>query len=154
MRAQGLSASIDSEAPRSDLSPTSGDGTVAVVHESPISRRAAGPRLLARLYPVCLAVADGGAMALAAAATQVPAGRPAVVAAVAVVGLNAVGGLYRVRRSPSLLADLRPMGVRALVIGALVAAPLPGVWWFTMAWICVVYCVLSLSARGFAHAAM
>ncbi|WP_084264586.1 sugar transferase [Actinomadura macra] len=153
MRAQGLSASIDTEAPRSDLSLSSGDGA-AVGYERPFGRRAAAPRVLAGLYPACLAVADGWAMAAAAAMARVPAGGPSIAAAVAVIGLNAAGGLYRVRRSPSLLADLRPVLVRTLVVSALVAALLPDARWSTMAWICAVSCVLSLSARAFAHAAV
>ncbi|QXJ22681.1 exopolysaccharide biosynthesis polyprenyl glycosylphosphotransferase [Actinomadura graeca] len=154
MRAQGLSASLDSGTSRSDLSPSAGDGTVAVAQDVPFGRRAAGPRVLAGLYPACLAVADGWAMATAAAVAQVPAGGPRALAAVAVVGLNAAGGLYRIRRSPSLLADMRPVVVRTLVVGAPTAALLPGARWSAMAWICAVSCVLSLSVRGFAHAAV
>ncbi|TDD93864.1 sugar transferase [Actinomadura rubrisoli] len=151
MRAQGLSASIDSEAPRSDISPSA---AALVPHHLPYRVGTARPRLLTGLYPACLAVADGWAMAIAVSAVfpGPPPGLPAA-AAVAVAGLNAAGGLYRVRRSPSLLADLRPLLVRTLVVGALVAAPGGAGGWHAMAWITVVACVLSLGARAFANAA-
>ncbi|WP_242614207.1 exopolysaccharide biosynthesis polyprenyl glycosylphosphotransferase [Actinomadura roseirufa] len=173
MRAQGLSASIESEAPLPDLTPSSGE-TAAVLPRVPsLPRRrggAARPRLLASLYPACLAVADAWAMAtavtvaLTAAHEPRPAGALPAVAAVTVVGLNAAGGLYRVRRSPSLLADLRPVLVRAALAGTpvavlagtadlgAVAAPVPP--WSPLLWIIVLACALSLGARAFAHAAV
>lgn len=173
MRAQGLSAPIDSEAPRSDFSPSSGEGAVALPH-IPVSgtrRRAApGPRFLATLYPACLAVADGWAMAtgvsvaLAATGDPRPHGALPALAGVAVAGLNAAGGLYRIRRSPSLLADLWPVLVRTLIVAAVVAVLLPvedlamappHVWpWLTMLRIAAVSCVLSLAVRAFAHTAV
>ncbi|WP_242882371.1 sugar transferase [Actinomadura litoris] len=151
MRAQGLSASLDPGAPRSDLSPTSGDAAALPLLPD---RRAAGSRVLARLYPACLALADAWAASTAVASLQVRAGGASMLASVVVVGLNAAGGLYRVRRSPSLLADLRPVLVRALVVGVLVAAMVPGSSWFTVVWIGVVACGLSLGARAVAHAAV
>ncbi|MFD0684264.1 sugar transferase [Actinomadura fibrosa] len=177
MRAQGLSPSIDSTAPRPDLSRPGGSAP-PLPHAMSLAPRRPGAgrlRILAALYPACLAVADGWAMAsaVAAASQGVPVadgGRPdgalPAVAAVTVVGLNAAGGLYRVRRSPSVLADLRPVVSRTLFVGLLVTALLPGLLparipgsgpvpdgaaWL---WIAVPAGALSLGVRAFGNAAV
>ncbi|MBE1531771.1 sugar transferase [Actinomadura algeriensis] len=147
MSAQGLSSSIDSGT-RADRAPD-GDpdgGGVALAPGMPLvpyRRRTPGPRLLPALYPVCLAVADGWAMAAAVSAAQ--PGRPhgglpgaAVAAAAAIVALNAAGGLYRPRRGPSLLGDLRAVLVRVLLVGTvaavlLAARPLAWLWLLALA---------------------
>ncbi|MDL4818454.1 exopolysaccharide biosynthesis polyprenyl glycosylphosphotransferase [Actinomadura opuntiae] len=158
MRAQGLSASID---------PGASIGAGAPLADPPprsLPRRHRSPALLAVLYPACLAVADGWAMAAAVSVARGagPDGALPAAASAAVIVLNAAGGLYRVRRSPSLLADVRPVLVRALVVGALAAALLPVLTpgtapsrAGTAAWLLIasVAGALSLAVRAFGNAA-
>ncbi|MFI0482577.1 sugar transferase [Actinomadura sp. 9N215] len=156
MRAQGLSPSIDSGATPADL--ISGDGPAVLAPVVPYRRGVTGARVLAVLYPVCLAVADGWAMA-AAVSLVLPS--PGAVlpgaAAVCVIAFNAGGGLYRPRRSPSLLVDAPPILVRTLVVGAFAAVLLPGaaheaaVAWL---WMTLVAGVLALGVRAFVNAAI
>jgi exopolysaccharide biosynthesis polyprenyl glycosylphosphotransferase len=108
MRAQGLTPAIDSDAAPPEFVAT-GDGVV-------VQRRGAVSRFLAGVCPVCLALLDGWAMALAV--TFARGGVLAGPAALAIIILNASGGLYRMRRSPSLLADLPSLLVRAALVGA------------------------------------
>ncbi|GGV17544.1 hypothetical protein GCM10010182_43450 [Actinomadura cremea] len=140
MSAQGLSPSIDSGARADRAAAGNAAAPAPGVPLVPYRRGTSGPRLLPTLYPVCLAVADGWAMAAAVSAAQ--AGRPAgglpAAAAVAIVGLNASGGLYRARRGPSLLADLRAVLVRVLMVGTvaallLAARPLAWLWLLALA---------------------
>ncbi|WP_225992708.1 hypothetical protein, partial [Actinomadura montaniterrae] len=63
MRAQGLSTSIDSSA-------SAGSGTPPPVLPPLPPRRRRAPAPLAVLYPACLAVADGWAMAAAVAVAR------------------------------------------------------------------------------------
>ncbi|QFG23680.1 sugar transferase [Actinomadura sp. WMMB 499] len=140
MSAQGLSPSID-DAAGADLA--AGGSAAALAPGMPLvpyRRRTPGPRLLPALFPACLAAADGWAMAAAVSAAQ--AGRPGgglpAAAAAAIVGLNATGGLYRSRRGPSLLADLRAVLVRVLLVGTvaallLAARPLAWLWLLALA---------------------
>ncbi|WP_051300872.1 MULTISPECIES: exopolysaccharide biosynthesis polyprenyl glycosylphosphotransferase [Actinomadura] len=116
-------SAIDSGA-RADLAAPGGAAAPAPgTPPVPYRRRTRGPRLLPALYPVCLAAADGWAMAAAVTAAQ--PGRPdralPAAAAAAVIALNAGGGLYRARRGPSLLTDLRGLLVRALLVGTVAA---------------------------------
>ncbi|TDD79647.1 exopolysaccharide biosynthesis polyprenyl glycosylphosphotransferase [Actinomadura darangshiensis] len=139
MRAQGLSPSIDSGAALPDL---------AAAGDWPVVR--GGSRILAGLYPVCLAVAEGWAMAGAVSLGH--AGALPGVAALTLIALNASGGLYRVRRSPSLLADAVPVAVRTLLVGAAVALALSdaAMWPWTVA-----ACgTVQFAARAFANAAV
>ncbi|WP_083733473.1 exopolysaccharide biosynthesis polyprenyl glycosylphosphotransferase [Actinomadura sp. CNU-125] len=73
------------------------------------------------------------AVAVSAASSGRPHGGLPAAAAAALVGLNATGGLYRPRRGPSLLADLRAVLVRVLLVGT-VAALLLAVR--PLAWLC------------------
>ncbi|MWA07139.1 exopolysaccharide biosynthesis polyprenyl glycosylphosphotransferase [Actinomadura sp. LD22] len=102
------------------------------------------------------------AAAVAVARGAGPGGVLPAAAAAALVALNASGGLYRVRRCPSLLADVRPVLVRALVVAALAAALLPVLTpgaapsrAGTAAWLLIasVAGVLELIARAFGNAA-
>ena len=126
MRAQGLSPSIDSGAAPADLVP--GEFAAAVPHPLvPRRRGTAGPRVLAVLFPVVLAVVDGWAVAVAVAVLRpAPGGALPGAAAVAVVACNAAGGLYRTRRSPSLLADAPALLARTLLVAALATVLMPG----------------------------
>ncbi|MFB4302572.1 exopolysaccharide biosynthesis polyprenyl glycosylphosphotransferase [Actinomadura sp. NTSP31] len=158
MRAQGLSASIDSSAPV-------GSGAPLADPPSPPPRRRRTPAPIAVLYPACLAVADGWAMAAAVSVARGagPDGALPAAASAAVIALNASGGLYRIRRSPSLLADARPVLVRTLVVGALAAALLPALTpgaapsrAGTATWLLIasVAGLLSLAVRAFGNAAV
>ncbi|MEV5826004.1 exopolysaccharide biosynthesis polyprenyl glycosylphosphotransferase [Spirillospora sp. NPDC052242] len=154
MSAQGLSPSIDSGA-RADLA-APGDaaapapGTPLV----PYRRRTPGPRLLPTVYPVCLAVADGWAMAAAVAAAQPgrPDGALPAAAAAAIVALNAGGGLYRARRGPSLLTDLRALLVRVLLVGT-VAAVLLAADPFAWLWLLALATAVPVASRALANGA-
>ncbi|TDD27203.1 hypothetical protein E1287_35100, partial [Actinomadura sp. KC06] len=155
MRAQGLSPSIDSGAP-ADL--ISVDGPAVLAPAVPYRRGVTGARILAVLYPVCLAVVDGWAMA-AAVFLVLPASGAALpgAAAVIVIVFNACGGLYRTRRSPSLLADAPLILVRALVVGAfavVVGVDAAGDAVVAWLWITAVAGTSALGARAFANAAM
>ncbi|RFS82081.1 sugar transferase [Actinomadura spongiicola] len=148
MSTQGLSPSIDSGA--SDL--TSGAAVVAPV----VPYRGAGARALGVLGPACVAVADGWAMAVAVAALRpVPGAVLPGAAAVAIIVCNAAGGLYRVRRSPSLLADAPRVLVRTAGVGAAVlllgAVRDAAVAWL---WIMVVAGGSALGVRAFVNAAV
>ncbi|WUH98943.1 sugar transferase [Spirillospora sp. NBC_00431] len=156
MRAQGLSPSIDSGASPADLIP--GDGPAVLAPVVPYRRGVTGARILAVLYPVCLAVVDGWAMAaVVSLVLPVPGAALPAVAAVCVIAFNAGGGLYRPRRCPSLLADAPPLLVRTLVAGAFTAVLLPGaaheaaVAWV---WMTVVAGTASLGVRAFVNAAI
>ncbi|MFF0523071.1 exopolysaccharide biosynthesis polyprenyl glycosylphosphotransferase [Actinomadura nitritigenes] len=162
MRAQGLSASVESSTSVDSSAPAGSGAPPPVPPLPPRRRRALSP--LAVLYPACLAVADGWAMAAAVAVARGagPDGALPAAAAAALVALNASGGLYRMRRSPSLLADARPVLVRTLVVGALAAALLPVLTpgaapsrAGTAAWLLIasVAGVLALTARAFGNAA-
>ncbi|MFI0406174.1 sugar transferase [Actinomadura sp. 3N508] len=151
MRAQGLSPSIDSEAP-ADL--ISADGPALLAPAVPYRRGITGARVLGVLYPVCLAVVDGWAMAVAVVLVSPGAGVGLTgVAAVMVVAFNGWGGLYRARRTPSLLADMplvvwRVAGVGAFVV--LVGGGGAAAW----LWVSVVGGVAALGARGVAYFAI
>ncbi|TDC67832.1 sugar transferase [Actinomadura sp. GC306] len=151
MSAQGLSPAIDSGAAPADIA----RGRSAAAFAPVVARRRGpvGARLLAVLYPVCLAVADGSAMVVAvhrsAAGWAVPGA-----AAAAVVACNAAGGLYRTRRNPSLLAEAPALLARTLLVGALAAVLLPGVAAVAWLWIAVVTVSVSFGVRAFANAAV
>ncbi|MFD0904818.1 exopolysaccharide biosynthesis polyprenyl glycosylphosphotransferase [Actinomadura sediminis] len=154
MSAQGLSPSIDSGA-RADLAAPGGGAALAPgMPLVPVRRRTPGPRLLPALYPVCLAVADGWAMAAAVAAAQPgrPGGGLPAAAAAAIVALNATGGLYRVRRGPSLLTDLRALLVRVLLVGT-VAAVLLGARPFDWLWLLAPAAAVPVACRALANGA-
>ncbi|TDE27146.1 sugar transferase [Actinomadura sp. 6K520] len=154
MRAQGLSPIIDSGA--APASPASGEAAAVLAPVVPRRRGPLGARILAVLYPVCLAVVDGSAMAVAVLRPAADAAVPGA-AAVAVVACNAAGGLYRTRRSPSLLAEAPALLVRTLLVGALAAVLLPGpargdaAAWL---WIATVTVSVSFGVRAFVHAAV
>ncbi|HEY8480219.1 MAG TPA: sugar transferase [Spirillospora sp.] len=92
----------------------------------PRRRSATGARITAGLCPVLLAAADGSAMAAAVAVVLRPAAVLPGAAAVAVVACNAAGGLYRTRRSPSLLTDTPQLLIRVLLVAAVVVMLPPG----------------------------
>ncbi|SFP92492.1 MULTISPECIES: exopolysaccharide biosynthesis polyprenyl glycosylphosphotransferase [Actinomadura] len=142
MRAQGLTSAIEPGAAPPELA-AAADGTA-------VPSGGAGPRLLAGLCPVCLALLDGWAMA--AAVTLTRGGFLAGPAALAIMLLNASAGLYRMRRSPSLLADLPPLLVRAALVGAAAAALLadPAAW----PWITAVALTLQAGGRACVNAAV
>ncbi|GAA4235198.1 hypothetical protein GCM10022254_41930 [Actinomadura meridiana] len=146
MRAQGLSPSIDPGASPADL------GAAVLAPVVPYRRGATGARVLAVLYPVCLALVDGWAMAAAVSMAR-PADGAVLpgAAAVAVVVLNVGGGLYRTRRSPSLLADAPSILIRVVLVGAFVVVVgegSVGAW----SWIVVVAGVSALGVRAFVNA--
>ena len=142
MRAQGLSPSIDSGGGPADLLAAD----VAVL--APAGR---GTRTLAGLGPVCVAVADGWAMAVGVSVSR--GGALAGLAAVAVVALNAAGGLYRTRRSPSLLADAPPLLARIVVVAAVAAVLLPHPA-AALVWAAAVPAAVALGFRAVLHAAV
>ncbi|WP_433466131.1 sugar transferase [Spirillospora sp. CA-128828] len=141
MRAQGLSPSVDSGA-APELMPAGGGTTVR--------RAATGARILAGLYPVCLAVADGWTMAAAVALNG--GGLLPGLAALAIIALNASGGLYRARRTPSLLADLPPLLARTLLVGAVAAVLLSD--GTLLLWTAALCGTVQLGVRAFANAAV
>ncbi|WP_141579156.1 sugar transferase [Actinomadura sp. WMMA1423] len=137
MRAQGLSFSVDSGAAPPE--PVAAD-------TRPVTAR--GARLLAGLCPVCLAVLDGWAMAVAVSLTG--GGALPGLAAAAIVVFNGAGGLYRARRAPSLLNDAPPLLLRTLLVCGLVAllrSDDPA--WL---WTAVLCGTVQLGARGFVNA--
>ncbi|MEO3825731.1 sugar transferase [Actinomadura sp. B10D3] len=142
MRAQGLTSAIEPGAAPPELAATA-DGAA-------VPSGGAGPRLLAGLCPVCLALLDGWAMA--AAVVLARGGVLAGPAALAITLLNASGGLYRMRRSPSLLADLPPLLARAALVGAGAAALLadPAAW----PWITAVALTVQAGGRACVNAAV
>ena len=156
MRAQGLSPSIDPGGAPADLA--SGEPVAVLAPVVPRRRSVTGTRILAVLYPVCLAVADGWAMAVAVAVLRpLPGGAVPGVAAATVIACNASGGLYRMRRNPSLLADAPPILARTLVVAALAAVLLPGSALGAAAawlWIGGAAGTASLGVRAFANAAV
>jgi hypothetical protein len=113
---------------------------------------------LAAAYRVCVAVGDALAMLLAVSVLVGVGGTTglSVAAATAVVCLNAAAGLYRVRRTPSVLEDLRPLVVHVLLVAAVVGALLPvfGPWsaWHARGlawlWITLLCCSVSLLTPG------
>lgn len=142
MRAQGLSPSIDSGAGPADLVPAAAGVLV------PAGR---GARTLADLCPACVAVVDGWAMAVGVSMSR--GGMLAGLAAIGVVAFNASGGLYRTRRSPSLLADAAALLARMLVVAAIVAVLLPHPA-TALLWAVAVAATLSLGFRVFMNAAV
>ncbi|MFA1544451.1 sugar transferase [Actinomadura monticuli] len=142
MRAQGLSPSIDSGAGPAELVPA--DLAVLV----PAGR---GARTLAGLGPACVAVVDGWGMAVGVSMSR--GGLLAGFAALAVVACNASGGLYRTRRSPSLLADAPPLLARTFAVAAVAAVllPHPAV---ALLWTVAVSASTSLGFRAFLNAAV
>ncbi|MEU5994898.1 sugar transferase [Spirillospora sp. NPDC047418] len=142
MRAQGLSPSIDSGAGPADLVPAAAGVLV------PAGR---GARTLADLCPACVAVVDGWAMAVGVSMSR--GGMLAGLAAIGVVAFNASGGLYRTRRSPSLLADAAALLARMLVVAAVVAVLLPHPV-TALLWAVAVPATLSLGFRVFMNAAV
>lgn len=150
MRAQGLSPSVDKDAAPADLIP--GEGAAVLAPVVPYRRADAGARILAVLVPVCLAVVDGWAMAVAVAVAR-PGGVVPGTAGVAVVACNAAGGLYRTRRSPSLLADAPPLLVRVLLVGGFAAVWLDGGCGAALL-ITALAGAASLAARAFANASV
>ncbi|NEA27678.1 sugar transferase [Actinomadura bangladeshensis] len=142
MRAQGLSPSIDSGAGAADLVPAAAGVLV------PAGR---GARTLADLCPACVAVVDGWAMAVGVSMSR--GGMLAGLAALGVVVFNATGGLYRTRRSPSLLADAPALLARMLVVGAVVAVLLPHPV-TALLWAVAVSASMSLGFRAFMNAAV
>ena len=148
MRAQGLSPSVGSDAAPVGLLPDEGAVAVPAV---PFRRAAPGARVFAVLYPVCLALTDGWAMAVAVALVR-PGGVLPAAAAVAVVALNASGGLYLTRRSPSLLCDAPPLLVRVLAVAAFAAVPLGSA--AACPWIAGVAGTIALAVRAFAFASV
>jgi exopolysaccharide biosynthesis polyprenyl glycosylphosphotransferase len=124
--------------------------------------RAARTGHVAAAYRVCVAVGDALAMVLAVSVLVGVGGAVglSVAAATAVVCLNAAGGLYRVRRTPSVLEDLRPLVAHILVVAAVAGALLPvfapraawpirGLAWL---WITLLCCLVSLGVRIFGEA--
>ncbi|TDC81458.1 sugar transferase [Actinomadura sp. 7K507] len=155
MRAQGLSPSIDPGAAPADLA--AGEAVAVLAPGVPRRRSATGTRILAVLYPVCLAVVDGWVIAVAVAVLRPAPGAVPGVAAVLLIACNASGGLYRMRRSPSLLADGPPIVLRALVVAALAAVLLPGSALGAAAawlWIAGAAGTGSLAVRAFVNAAV
>ncbi|MFA1546729.1 exopolysaccharide biosynthesis polyprenyl glycosylphosphotransferase [Actinomadura chokoriensis] len=142
MRAQGLSPSIDSGGGPVDLLPA--DAAV-------LGPAARGVRTLAGLGPACVAVVDGWAMAVGVSVSR--GGVLAGLAALAVVAFNASGGLYRTRRSPSLLADAPPLLARTLVVCAAVALLLPDPV-AALLWAAALSAPVSLGFRAFMNAAV
>ncbi|MFE9102270.1 exopolysaccharide biosynthesis polyprenyl glycosylphosphotransferase [Actinomadura geliboluensis] len=142
MSAQGLSPSIESGAGPADLAPAD------LAAFAPSGR---GGRTLSGVGPACVAVVDGWAMAVGVSMTR--GGLVAALAALAVVGANAAGGLYRTRRSPSLLADGPPLLARILAVGAVVAVLLPHPV-AALLWAVAVAATMSLGFRAFVNAAV
>ncbi|MFB4308251.1 exopolysaccharide biosynthesis polyprenyl glycosylphosphotransferase [Actinomadura sp. GTD37] len=142
MRAQGLSPSIDSGAGPAD--PLPADVAVLV----PSGR---GARTLAGVCPACVAVVDGWSMAVGVSISR--GGVLAGLAALAVVVCNASGGLYRTRRSPSLLADAPPLLARTLVVAAVAAVLLPHPV-AALLWAAAVSAAMSLGFRAFMNTAV
>ncbi|MEU8340915.1 exopolysaccharide biosynthesis polyprenyl glycosylphosphotransferase [Spirillospora sp. NPDC048832] len=146
MSAQGLSPSIDTGAGPGDLAP------VEAVALPP--RR--GARALPALGPACVAVVDGWAMAVGVSMSRsglASAFAAPAFAALAVVAANASGGLYRTRRSPSLLADAPPLLARILAVGAVAAVLLPHPA-RALLWAVAVAATMSLGFRAFVNAAV
>ncbi|CND63650.1 exopolysaccharide biosynthesis polyprenyl glycosylphosphotransferase [Mycobacterium tuberculosis] len=139
---QGLSPSVDSGTGTADLLPAAAGAPV------PVGR---GARTLADLCPACVAVVDGWAMAVGVSMSR--GGMLAGVAALSVVAVNAAGGFYRTRRSPSLLADAPPLLARILVVAAVVAVFLPRPA-AALLWAVAVPAVMSLGFRAFLNAAV
>jgi exopolysaccharide biosynthesis polyprenyl glycosylphosphotransferase len=147
MRAQGLSPSIDSGGTLTDVA-TAGDETAG--DEAAVPHGTGGGRIFAGLYPVCLSLVDGWAMAVAVSLFRGGL-LPGLSAAVA-IALNAHGGLYRARRSPSLLADVAPLVVRTLLAAAVPALLLSDA--MAWPWITAVCATVQIGARAFVNAAV